>query len=163
MQVDILHRDDLRVAPSRCSAFHTKDRPSDGSRRQIMASLPILRSASPRPTVVVVLPSPAGVGLIAVTQNQLGRITDGLLVKPPEVNLGLGSPIGLQRLLGYTEQIGNLRNGLNVCRLSYFDIERMVLPLSSHRAHHPWLAMTNTVSPNGDLMYPRLRLLTPRD
>ena len=26
MQVDILHRDDLRVAPSRCSAFHTKDR-----------------------------------------------------------------------------------------------------------------------------------------
>ncbi len=50
--------------------------PSDGSRRQIIAFLPIRFSASPRPTVVVVLPSPAGVGLIAVTRISLplGRL-----------------------------------------------------------------------------------------
>ncbi len=32
-----------------------------------VARLPILPSASPRPTVVVVLPSPSGVGVIAET------------------------------------------------------------------------------------------------
>ena len=32
------------------------------------ASFPICLSASPKPTVVVVFPSPAGVGLIAVTK-----------------------------------------------------------------------------------------------
>ena len=35
------------------------------------AFLPIWRSASPSPTVVVVFPSPAGVGLIAVTKTSL--------------------------------------------------------------------------------------------
>ncbi len=35
---------------------------------QIAAFLPIAFRPSPRPTVVVVLPSPAGVGLIAVTR-----------------------------------------------------------------------------------------------
>ena len=38
---------------------------------QIIAFLPIAFSPSPRPTVVVVLPSPAGVGLIAVTRISL--------------------------------------------------------------------------------------------
>ena len=36
-----------------------------------MAFLPIAFSASPKPTVVVVLPSPAGVGEIAVTRISL--------------------------------------------------------------------------------------------
>src|SRR5260370_19639893 len=45
-----------------------KQGPSEGSRRQIIVFLPMRLSASPRPTVVVVLPSPAGVGLIAVTR-----------------------------------------------------------------------------------------------
>ena len=48
-----------------------KDGPSDGSRRQQSAFLPMWLSASPRPTVVVVLPSPAGVGVIAVTRTSL--------------------------------------------------------------------------------------------
>ena len=43
--------------------------PSDGSRRQITARVPMRFSASPRPTVVVVLPSPAGVGLMPVTST----------------------------------------------------------------------------------------------
>ena len=47
------------------------DGPSDGSRRHIIAFLPMKLSASVRPTVVVVLPSPAGVGVIAVTRISL--------------------------------------------------------------------------------------------
>src|SRR3984957_6519537 len=42
--------------------------PSEGSRRQMIVFLPMRLSASPRPMVVVALPSPAGVGLIAVTR-----------------------------------------------------------------------------------------------
>src|SRR5690606_35166314 len=45
-----------------------KHGPSDGSRVQLIAFLPIRFSPSLRPTVVVVLPSPAGVGVIAVTR-----------------------------------------------------------------------------------------------
>jgi len=48
--------------------FMPKQGPSEGSRRQISVRLPIRLSASPSPIVVVVLPSPAGVGLIAVTR-----------------------------------------------------------------------------------------------
>ena len=45
--------------------------PTDGSRSAITVFLPMRLSASPRPIVVVVLPSPAGVGLIAVTRTSL--------------------------------------------------------------------------------------------
>ena len=45
-----------------------KHGPKDGSLRQIMAFLPIAFKPSPRPTVVVVFPSPAGVGVMAVTR-----------------------------------------------------------------------------------------------
>ena len=42
--------------------------PKEGSRKQIIVFFPIRFRASPNPTVVVVFPSPAGVGLIAVTK-----------------------------------------------------------------------------------------------
>ena len=45
--------------------------PSDGSRSATTTFLPCFASASARPTVVVVLPSPAGVGLMAVTRMSL--------------------------------------------------------------------------------------------
>jgi hypothetical protein len=45
-----------------------KQGPNEASRIQTAAFLPILFRPSPRPTVVVVFPSPAGVGLIAVTK-----------------------------------------------------------------------------------------------
>ena len=48
-----------------------KEGPSEGSRRHSIAFLPMWLSASVRPTVVVVLPSPAGVGEIAVTRISL--------------------------------------------------------------------------------------------
>src|SRR6185312_733743 len=57
--------------PPAAPPFMPKDGPSDGSRRQQIAFLPIWLSASVRPTVVVVLPSPAGVGEIAVTRMSL--------------------------------------------------------------------------------------------
>ena len=41
--------------------------PIDGCRSEMTAFLPICFIACPRPTVVVVLPSPSGVGVIAVT------------------------------------------------------------------------------------------------
>jgi len=43
-----------------------KHGPSDGSRSAITAFLPSFPNASPSPTVIVVFPSPAGVGLMAV-------------------------------------------------------------------------------------------------
>ncbi len=45
--------------------------PSDGSRSTTMLFLPSLFSPSFRPMLVVVLPSPAGVGLRAVTRMSL--------------------------------------------------------------------------------------------
>ena len=45
--------------------------PRLGSRRQSMVFLPRAFMASARPTLVVVLPSPAGVGLMAVTRISL--------------------------------------------------------------------------------------------
>ena len=45
--------------------------PSDGSRSATTTFLPWRARASANPTVVVVLPSPAGVGLIAVTKMSL--------------------------------------------------------------------------------------------
>ena len=42
--------------------------PSDGSRSAATAFFPLRRSASVRPMEVVVLPSPAGVGVTAVTR-----------------------------------------------------------------------------------------------
>ncbi len=45
--------------------------PRLGSRRAMMAFWPTRGIASPRPTVVVVFPSPMGVGLMAVTSTSL--------------------------------------------------------------------------------------------
>ena len=57
--------------PPAAPPFMPKLGPSEGSRRHSIAFLPIWQSASVRPTVVVVLPSPAGVGEIADTRISL--------------------------------------------------------------------------------------------
>ena len=51
--------------------FSPNTGPSDGSRRAIIVRLPKSESACPSPMAVVVLPSPAGVGLTAVTRISL--------------------------------------------------------------------------------------------
>jgi hypothetical protein len=71
VQVHFLHRHHLRMPPPAAPPFMPKFGPSEASRMQIMAFLPIRLRPSPSPTVVVVLPSPAGVGLIAVTRISL--------------------------------------------------------------------------------------------
>ncbi len=45
--------------------------PNEGSRNAIIVFFPILERASAKPMVMVDLPSPAGVGLIAVTKINL--------------------------------------------------------------------------------------------
>src|SRR5437899_1416878 len=55
--------------PPAAPPFMPKFGPSEASRMQMMAFLPMRFRPSPRPTVVVVLPSPAGVGLMAVTRT----------------------------------------------------------------------------------------------
>ena len=57
------------IPPPVAPPFIPKTGPNDGSRRQIRLFLPMRFKASPNPTVVVVLPSPAGVGDIAVTKT----------------------------------------------------------------------------------------------
>ena len=57
--------------PPAAPPFNPKHGPSDGSRRAITAFFPILSIACPSPTVVVVFPSPAGVGFMAVTSTSL--------------------------------------------------------------------------------------------
>jgi hypothetical protein len=71
VQVDVLHRHDLRIAAAGRAALHAEARAERGFAQQIIAFLPMRLRPSPRPTVVVVLPSPAGVGLIAVTRISL--------------------------------------------------------------------------------------------
>ena len=71
MEIDVLHRHHLRVAAAGGAALHAEAGPearlADADDGLLAESL----SASPRPTVVVVLPSPAGVGVIAVTRISL--------------------------------------------------------------------------------------------
>ncbi len=57
--------------PPAAPPFSPNTGPSEGSRRATTAFLPSRRSPSARPMVVVVLPSPAGVGVMAVTRISL--------------------------------------------------------------------------------------------
>ena len=57
--------------PPAAPPFIPKLGPRLGSLRHTMLCLPILQSPSLSPTDVVVLPSPAGVGVIAVTKINL--------------------------------------------------------------------------------------------
>src|SRR5271157_1911425 len=71
-----------------------KHGPSEGSRRQMIAFLPMRLSASPRPMVVVVLPSPASVGLIAVTRMSLPSGLSARLRRKSYSSLAIDRPNG---------------------------------------------------------------------
>jgi hypothetical protein len=58
MQVDVFHRHNLRITAAAAPPLTPKQGPRLGSRRQMMVCLPTRFNASPRPTVVVVFPSP---------------------------------------------------------------------------------------------------------
>src|SRR6266849_5338173 len=74
------------ATPPAAPPLTPKHGPSEGSRRHSIAFLPIWLSASVRPTVVVVLPSPAGVGVILQRLDELHR------------HLGLVVAVGLEVL-----------------------------------------------------------------
>ncbi len=61
---------EVEISPG-AMTFIPKHGPSDGSRKHTTAFLPIRFKPSFKPTEVVVLPSPAGVGVIAVTRISL--------------------------------------------------------------------------------------------
>src|SRR5690606_41184851 len=61
----------LPISPPAAPPFMPNEGPREGSRRHTAAFLPIRLRPSVSPTEVVVLPSPAGVGLIAVTRISL--------------------------------------------------------------------------------------------
>ena len=69
-----------------------KQGPKDGSRRAMMALFFMRPNASPRPTVVVVLPSPAGVGLMAVTSTSFPSGLSFTLSHSLSVSLALYLP-----------------------------------------------------------------------
>ena len=68
VQVEVLHRDDLRVPASRGAAL-IPNTAGEASRRQSTGRRPIAPSPCVSETDVVVFPSPALVGVIAVTQT----------------------------------------------------------------------------------------------
>lgn len=86
------------------------------------AFLPIFFIAWPSPTVVVVLPSPAGVGLMAVTSTSLPVGT----VRQPGVDrfgqLGLVAAVGLQLLRQDPQAVGDFMDGQHGRRLRDLDV-----------------------------------------
>ena len=71
VQVDVLHRQHLRVAAAGRAALHAEDRAERSARAcRARRSCRCGRSACARPTRWCVFPSPAAVGLIAVTSTR---------------------------------------------------------------------------------------------
>ena len=68
--------------------------PKEGSRNAIIAFFPILAIACPSPTEVVVFPSPAGVGLMAVTRTSLPSGLSCKRAKRSSESLALYLPYG---------------------------------------------------------------------
>ncbi len=71
VQVDVLHGDHLGIAAAGGAALDAEHRAQGRLAQGHKDVLAQPRRPSARPTVVVVLPSPAGVGLMAVTRISL--------------------------------------------------------------------------------------------
>ena len=130
MEVDVLHRHDLRIAARRSRRPWCRSTgPSDGSRSASIALRPIRLSASASPTEVVVLPSPAGVGLIAVTRISLPWL--GRRGSRGEIDLRLVTAIGLDRRLGEPEAGGDVGDGQQRRGARNFDVGLHRPPIAS--------------------------------
>ncbi len=71
MKIDLIHGEHLGISSSGSSPFIPKHGPRDGSRRATIAFFPILLSPNARPIDTVVLPIPAFVAVMAVTNIRL--------------------------------------------------------------------------------------------
>ena len=112
MQIDVFHRHHLRIASARRAAFDSEHRSQTGSRRQMIACLPIWLSASPSPTVVVVLPSPAAVGVMAVTRMSLPSGLSFRRVDVVETDFGFVVTVIFDAGGRNSQARGNLADGL---------------------------------------------------
>ena len=88
----------------------------------IVAFLPMCRNAMPRPIVVVVFPSPSGVGVIAVTTTYFAFGRSGELVDGLQVDLGDVLAVGLGQPGRDTDVFGDFRDWLE--RSLTCDLER---------------------------------------
>src|SRR3989442_7406078 len=95
--------------------------PIEGWRMATIAGRPMCESAWPRPTVVVVLPSPSGVGVIAETTTYLawGRPLNSSIAS--SLILATSFPYGSRRcgpmpILAATSGIGSKRAWRAICR-----------------------------------------------
>ncbi len=118
-----------------------KTGPSDGSRRASMAFLPIWHMASKTPTAVTVLPSPSGVGVMAVTSMILpsGRVLEAL-EHGHVVDLGLVLAVELQLVVQDARLGGDLLDRQQGGSLGDLDVglQRILLGrVSARSAAHP--------------------------
>ncbi len=104
-----------------------KHGPRLGSRRQIAVRTPICCKASPSPTVVVVFPSPAGVGVMAVTKINFPDVFCSLIILASNLILALFSP----KFISWLGDSFNLEEANSVMgmQLASREISRSVLGL----------------------------------
>ncbi len=89
VEVDVLHRHDLRIAAAGRAALDAEAGAEAGLAQRRDGLLADALRPSDRPTVVVVLPSPAGVGLIAVTRMSLPSWLPWTLLMKSQLSLPL--------------------------------------------------------------------------
>ena len=89
---------------------------------QMIAFLPMRLRPSPRPTVVVVLPSPAGVGLMAVTRISLPSLLPCTDCDELGRDLGLVVAVGQQMLRRDADLGADLLDRLLLGRARDFDV-----------------------------------------
>ena len=94
MQVDVLHGHHLSIPAAGRAALDAEHRPQGRLPKGHQSFLPMRRRPSVRPTVVVVLPSPAGVGVMAVTRISLPSSWPVPSVTRARVDLGLVVAVG---------------------------------------------------------------------
>ena len=112
--------------------------PSDGSRSAMTAFLPIFAIAWPSPAVVVVLPSPAGVGLIAVTRISFPSGPSFRREKSPSLSFALKRPYGSSSSSRTPSSRAISAMGLSLCLLGNFNIRKHFdIRLSLHLRRPP--------------------------
>ncbi len=93
VEVEVLHGDDLAVAAAGGAALDAEDRAQRGLADARGRAGRCGRAPCARPTVVVVLPSPSGVGVMAVTSTYLPRgFSRSTRSRPSSVTLALVEP-----------------------------------------------------------------------
>ena len=99
VEVEQLHRDDLAVAAAGRAALDAERRAHRRLAHGDHRRLPMCFIAWPRPTVVVVLPSPSGVGVIAVTTTYFAFGRSAQLVDRLQADLGEARAVRLEQVL----------------------------------------------------------------